>query len=487
MRLTKKVHKHFSVAKIAIALIVSYGLTNQVSAQDDELVLQITTKLGAQVQVKIHKSGSSSNLPESLYEMLDDLDGSEYQPHESKIVLDQGSGLFVLIPWQIFKSSVTNESLQTVTLKDGTKYSGKLLTTVVSKSDAGLEKTYDLASLNKIDLVSVKPLSEEKNKDTDKSGQNWVLRINNPTEQSFEVLAPCFIFPYQKKSFMGDIFIDSHKTDAFYLKVNEEDIAANLSDFEAVEFQEKDLMTVIGAGGQKTSGTLKLIVDDDGKKKQPMNGQWMLVSETKNGCILVSERPIGKITKMAQSKQEVTQQSTSESQQKTESTQPDTSKAIPIKSKHIGKIAFGVAFDKDDQIIDPLPWPISFPTGTTQFSFQLVVDSEASGVSLSIDGLEDQGGYQVTNHDKYGIVMGRPKKWQYGATFNRADGKPFTSKIYKLNVTINGETETIPFGIGSARTSVNTILIVSLIVVIVLSSVAVLYKRHKKSKQELPA
>jgi len=55
----------------------------------------------------------------------------------------------------------------------------------------------------------------------------------------------------------------------------------------------------------------------------------MLVSETKNGCILVLEKPIGGITKVAQSKQEVAQQSTSQSQQKTESKKPDASKNSP--------------------------------------------------------------------------------------------------------------------------------------------------------------
>ena len=340
MRLTKKVHKHFSVAKIAIALIVTCGLTNQVLAQDDKLVLQITTKLGAQVQINIHKADVSSNLPQSLYTVLHEVAHGGYFPHEyNYIVLEQGNGLFVLIHWQIFKSAVISDNLHVVTLKDGTEYSGKLLTTVESKSDAGLVKTYDLASLNKIDLVSIAPLPEKKMKEAKRSGQSWILSISKPNAQSFEVLAPHFTFPYQHSGFANQIYTDVYKTDAFYLRVKEEDIPANLSDFESVEFQEKNLMTVIGVGGQKTSGTLKLIASTDGKVSQPMDGRWMLVSETKNGCLLVLEAPIGKITKVAQSKQEVAQQSTSESQPKTKSTKPDTSKAIPTRAVKVDSVS----------------------------------------------------------------------------------------------------------------------------------------------------
>jgi len=265
MSLPKKVRKHFSVASIAIALVASYGLMSQVVAGEDKLVLQITTKLGAQILVKVDESRVSSNLPRGWYIVLREL-AVEYprpfspeNPHKCYIVLEQGNGLFVLIPWQIFKSSVTSGTLQVVTIQDGTEYSGKLLTTVNSRSDAGLHKTYDLGSLNKIDLVSV----QKETKDVRKSGQIWALRTNNPAAQHFEVLAPYFIFPYKlpyKKYSDPDIdnATDDYycKTDAFYLRVNEEDISAYLSDFESVEFQGNDLMTVIGAGGQKTSGTI---------------------------------------------------------------------------------------------------------------------------------------------------------------------------------------------------------------------------------------
>jgi len=442
-----------TAAMIAIVLAATYTLISQVSAAEDKLVLQITTKLGAQVLVKVDKSSVSSNLPNGRYSVLDDLAnhiGIRYRStHECKIVLEQRNGFFVLIPWQIFRSAVSSDSLHIVTVKDGTQYSGKLLTKVESIGDAGLKKTYDLAFSQSIDLVSIAPLSQERMKDTEKIDQTWILSINNSTVERFEILAPHFIFPYVQEH-------SSHtsvkETDAFYLNVNEEDIPANLSDFESVEFRGKNVMTVIGVGGKKISGTLKLFELFDSKRYPPREGLWMLVSETKNGCLLILEKPIGKIEKVAQSKQEVTQQNTSQSQQKTESTKPDTSKAIPIKSKLIEKLLMGVAFDKDDRITNPLSWPIKFSDGTTQFSFQLAVANDAEGVSISIDGLEDQGGYQATNHNKYGVVMGRPKQWQYGATLNRADGKPFTSKVYKLKITINGETETIPFEIGISET-----------------------------------
>ncbi len=116
----------------------------------------------------------------------------------------------------------------------------------------------------------------------------------------------------------------------------------------------------------------------------------------------------------------------------------------------ITRVVFGTSFNNgtDCEIVDPLPQPVTYPTGTVQIAFQVVFDvSQFQTFSASITP-----GFGVTtliqNCNKYVVYQGQVRQSQLGATISRPGGLPLPPNTYTLNVSTNGHpTVHIPFEI----------------------------------------
>jgi hypothetical protein len=116
----------------------------------------------------------------------------------------------------------------------------------------------------------------------------------------------------------------------------------------------------------------------------------------------------------------------------------------------VEKVAIGTGFNNQDDcdILAPLPAPIEFPSGTSEFAFQVVIDPErASGLNIAVDGPGMAAGVVGINCDKYAIIMGAPAQYQWGATLSPAGGEAFLPGTYVLTVTAGGRTVEMPFEI----------------------------------------
>jgi len=129
-----------------------------------------------------------------------------------------------------------------------------------------------------------------------------------------------------------------------------------------------------------------------------------------------------------------------------------TAKSEPIVlPSGLEKAAVGKAFnnEKDCEITEPLPAPIKFPEGTTQFAFQVVIDANKVGdIRISLDGAGMSEGVMSKNCNKYAVIMGSPQQYQWGATISSIGGKPLKSGTYVLKVTVDGKIAEVPFEIG---------------------------------------
>jgi hypothetical protein len=126
----------------------------------------------------------------------------------------------------------------------------------------------------------------------------------------------------------------------------------------------------------------------------------------------------------------------------------------PIPSKVVTKIVLGTNYassedkTKNCMIVDPLPEPREYPTGTKVFAFQIDINPTAGKVT----GIEYTGmdiattRTRVENCTTYAIIQGNPELDRIAVTFQRTDGEPWKTGSYKLVISVSNEpTIEIPF------------------------------------------
>lgn len=194
------------------------------------VVLEITTALGVEAKVNVtsvanHKIMDRADAPESAF------------------TLELSSGVYLWIPWDYVVSFHPKEKSQGVVLKDGSVYTGKIKTNVMSDE----RKVYSLETARKIKVVSaiVAPPREPKNP---LKLQPRTIHIHKPTSQSFDLN-----YFFSRVSSVGTLSSPEH----FRMQVAGEELDGNFSDFEKIAMAKKKdrwHITVKAPGGKEIEG-----------------------------------------------------------------------------------------------------------------------------------------------------------------------------------------------------------------------------------------
>jgi photosystem II stability/assembly factor-like uncharacterized protein len=127
----------------------------------------------------------------------------------------------------------------------------------------------------------------------------------------------------------------------------------------------------------------------------------------------------------------------------------------------ITSVVMGTTFtaSPDCEIVDPRSAPLTYPVGTSQIAFQIMVDvAMVQSVNISID--KSFGGVTLAQGcNKYTVYQGQPRQVQWGSTIRRADNAPLPPDTYTMSIFINGSSQPnlqIPFTITAQVTATPT-------------------------------
>ncbi len=228
--------------------------------------LEITTKLGVQVRVEVVDyrlfEGTTNTYLRSLVSTAAADFWKEAEPHDGgpgRLGLDLGTGLYLLIPVRQVKTIEALDKQHVLTLADGTRQQGKLVTTAVGKD----KRSWNLAEVKSAtvlaqDFVTPAPTASPK------------MRLTIPAPHSLDLR----LASYQVQS-AGLGFGQKIK-----MTVNGETLTPDLSDFDKVSVSSSKGQWHIGLtppGGKETAGNWEI--------RHPSSGfaRWSLAGAMRNG------------------------------------------------------------------------------------------------------------------------------------------------------------------------------------------------------------
>jgi hypothetical protein len=168
-----------------------------------------------------------------------------------------------------------------VTLANGQELEGVLDFVL----DGPEEKSYDLRTVSKVELISLPEDEYGAEPSKQEPTAQWELHITEPVDVRHSISNPRFAFQYY--SSVGYLVGGSNRetdSQSFYLQIGDEDILANLPDFEVVTFSglaegETDVQVKLkAASGVETVGTLILKAEDSAGYHRGRN--WFLVMDS---------------------------------------------------------------------------------------------------------------------------------------------------------------------------------------------------------------
>ena len=282
---------------LCIMLLVMIIFSDSLSlaqSTDDKPIVKLTTKLGVETTVSVERIYTDNDV-------LDYLMGWNAE----NFLLQVADGVYMVIPLRVCRQAELKGKMHVVTLTTDQQIEGKLFCTLESFDD----KVYDLRNATKLLITN---LPKEKPRQ-EKHVEFYQLHIRKPVDIKYSVWNLRFAFQYYSTAgyIMGG---EKHETASysFYLKIKNEEILANLSDFEEISFdklrQKKDgdriQMKLISKSGVETSGELILKPKDSSGFHEAWD--WFLVAELadSNGILIVLSVPNCKINKILTSNQD---------------------------------------------------------------------------------------------------------------------------------------------------------------------------------------
>ena len=245
------------------AAFASVALLLNANVHADELVLELTTKLGVEKTVEVASvnagdmTGPASGIVNWIPERLKAADKKYLALRPSSS--DRHPNMLIAIPWQSIKEIDAKNERHTVICIDGVKFTGTILTEVTTTDG----KKYPLESCNK---VTVKKVTKTEKKDDVRLAAKCRVQFDN-LDQSFEA--------------RGVGFTDFRTPEQFQMKLGGEVLSGNLSDFEKVVVKGSESgpirITVRSPKGKETDGELL-------NMGYPYPS---LVFHTTNGCTVV--------------------------------------------------------------------------------------------------------------------------------------------------------------------------------------------------------
>lgn len=218
-------------------------------------VVQLTTKLGVDTTVEVARIDTDDDV---LNHVMQRLPGRQF-------LLRIADGIYMVVPVRMFRRAYEREGVHVVTLANGQELEGKLDFVL----DAPDGRTYELGTASKVVLISVPEDEHGIEPSEQKPAELWQLHILKPVDLTYSVSNPRFAFQYWSSAGYAIGGSDYETTSkSFYLKVADEEILANLPDFEEIAFSElaegapNVQIKVKARSGIETVGTLVLKAED---------------------------------------------------------------------------------------------------------------------------------------------------------------------------------------------------------------------------------
>lgn len=230
------------------------------------VALEITTKLGIKKQVEIHEFGLTLQ-GSGLVSFLS-MDTNPYRQTLAselgmgRICLDQGKGFYVFIPVRQVASIEAEDKMHVITLTDGTKQQGLLLTLITAKDG----KTQQLSDAKTVKVITSTP---EKPADT-KTPRTLLTHTGSSYRLSSWALR-------SGKGGFGQ---------RIRMTVSGNTSEADLSDFDkavvtaTANVDGKWRIALTAPAGQETAGILDTVATSSGALS------WCLIGETRNGWLV---------------------------------------------------------------------------------------------------------------------------------------------------------------------------------------------------------
>jgi len=217
--------------KLSLLVAASIGFGSYCPAAESELTLHITTKLGVDASISVdHYWLSVSDRDYNHRRLLSGID----RRSRPKVALQLSDGIYLFFAWEDLKRAVADKGLHTVTLSDGSTYTGQFLTGVRARDG----RRFSLHSCKEISVLKARP---PKRNDTDRSGLPVDLAIEGVTLPTGEIRFVGF-HALRLPTIPGDtteIRVHNHG-EQFEMVVNGENIDGNLSSFERLTISKSD-------------------------------------------------------------------------------------------------------------------------------------------------------------------------------------------------------------------------------------------------------
>jgi serine/threonine-protein kinase len=205
------------------------------------LTVEMIDKLGVKRKVQIVGASTTLNLGVNL-----EAPAVPGAPTIYRVLLDQGHGIVLSIPWDAIRKIQLSGSDYVVTVADGTEHVGSVQTKLVQTSFQGADgNNYPLTTLNTVTVLSAGKLPGVK------AGQTaWTLSVPAPADRTYHVFAP---------RFAGQLG-GGPSGKLLPLEIGGEKLTANVDDFQRVAVAQKDgnwTATVTAAGGGPRTAILQ--------------------------------------------------------------------------------------------------------------------------------------------------------------------------------------------------------------------------------------
>lgn len=277
-------------SSLTAAHIMAQGDKTATRVGSIDFVVAVKTKLGVQKEVRVRRVYAKDPLLTYLSWTMDYL--YQYKKYNfvkwNNLVLQQGEGIYLLIPWSLVKQITTNKDGHLVAIQGGQQEAGKVLTILESVND----ETYDLSDSIMVNVVRLQPAH---GKPMTKSAQDrlsdrWNLRIKGPKPRTFDVSSARFVIRYWSSQgyVMGGKDRET-ETKTFKVILDGSSSLGNLSDFEFISAKPNKAKTTVkvkAPGAEPVSGVLALFAKDS--KGEHDASSWFIAADMQNGMTIAS-------------------------------------------------------------------------------------------------------------------------------------------------------------------------------------------------------
>lgn len=266
-------------------LLPSFFMSNKVLSQsNDSTLIEFTNKLGVSKTIKI--TNRTIELGESDTEKMLLLSrGNGFYLKLEGAYLEQGA--YLILPFNFFTEALLKENIQEITLNTGKVIKGSLLGKI--KIDGN---SYDLSSMSTLKVLKAgKVTSQPKYYDIPvKNDKLWTLSTSLTDFSDLTITDPRFSYVYYEEYKEIQLYPPNtyilktrHAVDftrSFTVKIENDEIDANLIDFSKLTLTESDYYTskieLTAKNNLKTLGTFRI------RKGDKSNMGWAFVATIKD-------------------------------------------------------------------------------------------------------------------------------------------------------------------------------------------------------------